>query len=408
MKRSFLVLLLVCIVKLSAHAQLKIDNSGNVAVKSTSSPIYSNFAVNSQGSSTVACYVYSNEPSVNRAMAIVKRGEPDLIAPNNYSSMGLNIDLSAPECPHKIYGLYSHVYRTEGDVNRGRSYGVYSYAGNSTSGYNYGVLGTLLGGNYGAGIYGSSVSGDAGTYVPGRYAGYFNGNVKVTGTFQASEFVFPSDIRLKERVEPVKKSCIDDIMKLSVIKYNLKQRYVNTDESDTIKKTSFFEASKEILERKHYGLIAQELKTIYPELVHEGNDGYLSVNYVELIPILIQTIQELNEKVEQLSKESKNTAPRKENVSKKTSIIMESELFQNDPNPFTEETEVRCYIPEEISNADLYIYDMNGRQLEKINISDRGNISLTIKGYSLEAGIYLYSLITDGQVIDTKRMILTK
>ena len=88
--------------------------------------------------------------------------------------------------------------------------------------------------------------------------------------------------------------------------------------------------------------------------------------------------------------------------------MSDSELFQNNPNPFTEETEVKCFIPTEISNADLYIYDMNGRQLEKRTISDRGNVSLTIKGGSLEAGIYLYSLITDGQVIDTKRMILTK
>lgn len=408
MKRSFLVLLLVCIVKLSAHAQLKIDNSGNVAVKSTSSPIYSNFSINSQGSDKVTCYVYSNEPSVNQALSVVKRGEPDPMLPNNYSSMGVHVDLSAPACSHKIYGLYSHVFRTGGDSNEGRSYGVYSYAGNSTTGWNYGVFGTLLGQNYGTGIYGSSISGDAGTYIPGRYAGYFNGNVAVTGSLRASELVFPSDIRLKERVESVKNGCIDDIMQLSVIKYNLKQRYVDSEIDDTIKKTSYFEANKRILEQKHYGLIAQELQTIYPELVHEGEDGYLAVNYIELIPILIQTIQELNEKVDNLSKGSKNIAPRKENVSKKTSIIMESELFQNDPNPFTEETEVRCYIPKEISNADLYIYDMNGRQLEKRNISERGNISLTIKGGSLDAGIYLYSLITDGQVIDTKRMILTK
>jgi len=32
----------------------------------------------------------------------------------------------------------------------------------------------------------------------------------------------------------------------------------------------------------------------------------------------------------------------------------------------------------------------------------------TIHGYELHAGMYLYSLIADNQLIDTKRMILTK
>jgi hypothetical protein len=51
---------------------------------------------------------------------------------------------------------------------------------------------------------------------------------------------------------------------------------------------------------------------------------------------------------------------------------------------------------------------MNGRQIDSMIINERGEISLTIEGGSLDAGIYLYSLITDGVVVDTKRMILTK
>jgi hypothetical protein len=51
---------------------------------------------------------------------------------------------------------------------------------------------------------------------------------------------------------------------------------------------------------------------------------------------------------------------------------------------------------------------MNGRQIDSRTVAERGEISLTIEGGSLDAGIYLYSLITDGSIIDTKRMILTK
>jgi len=38
--------------------------------------------------------------------------------------------------------------------------------------------------------------------------------------------------------------------------------------------------------------MAQELETVYPELVHEDSYGFKSINYVEIIPILVQAINE--------------------------------------------------------------------------------------------------------------------
>lgn len=54
-----------------------------------------------------------------------------------------------------------------------------------------------------------------------------------------------------------------------------------------------------------------------------------------------------------------------------------------------------------------YIYDMNGLQIENYPITERGNTSLIIDGGTLKTGMYLYSLILDRCVTDTKRMILT-
>jgi len=61
-----------------------------------------------------------------------------------------------------------------------------------------------------------------------------------------------------------------------------------------------------------------------------------------------------------------------------------------------------------VAKADLYIYNMKGEQINTYPITERGTISITIEGHSLSTGMYLYALIADGQVIDTKRMILTK
>ena len=59
------------------------------------------------------------------------------------------------------------------------------------------------------------------------------------------------------------------------------------------------------MQRKHYGLIAQEVQKLFPELVQEDGSGYLTVNYTELIPLLIQAVQELSTEVEQLKKANK-------------------------------------------------------------------------------------------------------
>ena len=83
-------------------------------------------------------------------------------------------------------------------------------------------------------------------------------------------------------------------------------------------------------------------------------------------------------------------------------------LYQNEPNPFTVSTVIRCDVADEVVKADLYIYTMNGEQIAEYTVAERGETSVTIDGGSLNAGMYLYALVADGKVIDTKRMILTK
>jgi len=48
---------------------------------------------------------------------------------------------------------------------------------------------------------------------------------------------------------------------------------------------------------------------------------------------------------------------------------------------------------------------MQGAQVKSYTITNRGNTSVTIDGYTLEAGMYLYTLIADGKEVDTKKMI---
>ena len=46
--------------------------------------------------------------------------------------------------------------------------------------------------------------------------------------------------------------------------------------------------------------------------------------------------------------------------------------------------------------------------MKKFTLTERGENFLTIEGYELTPGMYLYALIADGQEVDIKRMILTE
>jgi myo-inositol-hexaphosphate 3-phosphohydrolase len=88
-------------------------------------------------------------------------------------------------------------------------------------------------------------------------------------------------------------------------------------------------------------------------------------------------------------------------------VISQSKLSQNAPNPFTNQTEIKYFVETGVKNAYICIFDMQGKMLQKINAAT-GQNSIMIQGSTLQAGIYLYSLVADGQEVDTKRMILTK
>jgi len=55
--------------------------------------------------------------------------------------------------------------------------------------------------------------------------------------------------------------------------------------------------------------------------------------------------------------------------------------------------------------AQLLFYDINGRIIKQVDISERGDGKLTVYGENLQNGIYTYSLIADGKLIATKKMV---
>jgi len=67
---------------------------------------------------------------------------------------------------------------------------------------------------------------------------------------------------------------------------------------------------------------------------------------------------------------------------------------------------VRYYVPENAGKAQIVVTDLQGNQIQTLDVNSGGHGQVTIQGGSLPTGTYVYSLIIDGQRADSKRMVL--
>ena len=385
-------------------AQLKVGYDGNVIVGDSSS-YTTKFSVYSNEGRTNSVLISGNDMTL---LQIKRDGDA------SFGNDAVEID-NTTNSSHSVYGVSSICTNTSTSGSAG-SIGLYGKGNGLMSGRNIGVLGTINNSYNGAGIYGTT--GSSTSNVDGKYAGYFAGNVKVTGTVNGI-VVSSSDIRLKDNIHTLEENDIEDssldkLEFLTPISYNYKQ--------DTNKRYALSEGANEdsavepnqVMEKTHFGLIAQELQEVFPDLVYENDNGYLSVNYTELIPILVQAIKELNAKVESVGAAKTSRAPLTEGEQEDLSIPLRegagvgSSMSQNIPNPFTEKTDIAFYLPESVQTATLYIYDLSGKQIEQHPVEGRGNTVMTIHAECMDAGMYVYSLIADKKVVTTRKMIVVK
>jgi len=191
-------------------------------------------------------------------------------------------------------------------------------------------------------------------------------------------------------------------------------------------KTYYYKSDK--TQRQDIGFIAQDVEPLFPELVYSNInriDGqeYLSLNYANFSAVAIKAIQELHSELEakdelideleaRLTKieallQGQSTS-NSSTISNSTTVLTDAKLEQNQPNPFNGSTTVRYFIPNDVKRAELRVTDLTGKVIESVAIQARGEGQTTFDATTLGSGTYQYSLFLDGQLLDTKQMVLTK
>lgn len=222
--------------------------------------------------------------------------------------------------------------------------------------------------------------------------------LKGSGDVWAKSTTNWSDRNLKENIDTLQSS-LSKLKQLKGVKYNFKTSFVGTD-----------------LTRTELGLIAQDVELIFPEAVNTNENGMKGIMYHSLIPVLIESIKELDRKNSQLQNEVMNCCSKASDEKTNRSIHpvdqnnpeedTKSYLKQNKPNPFNKETSINYNIVES-GSASILIFDMTGKLLKTIPVKIPGKGSILIHASDFQPGMYHYSLIVNDIEIDTKRMIMT-
>jgi hypothetical protein len=286
-----------------------------------------------------------------------------------------------------------------------------------------------LGGTYKFQIQGQTrVEFTGGAVKPGS-AGITNNGTAATqwATVYANSYVTGSDRSLKKDIKELQYG-LKEILELKPVSY----RYRDKEALGT-----------------RIGLIAQDVEPIIGEIVmgyeltNETNSRgissvsrkkaeVLSLNYIELIPILINAIKEqqsiIEEKELKLQELSNQVNEMQERLDQVFNLIEKinndgvkvgtiksqveikgndlSSLSQNRPNPFNGQTIIDYEIPSNANSAQLNFYNPNGQLLKTVSIDHTGAGELTFKAADVPAGVYSYTLVVDGVQIGTKHMIL--
>jgi hypothetical protein len=83
------------------------------------------------------------------------------------------------------------------------------------------------------------------------------------------------------------------------------------------------------------------------------------------------------------------------------SIVLE----QNVPNPFAEQTTINYFLPDNTGKAQLLFYNNDGKLIQSVNLNEKGQGQLNVFANDLSNGLYTYTLVVDGKIVETKKML---
>jgi trimeric autotransporter adhesin len=335
-------------------------------------------------------------------------------------------------------GYNALYFNTIGEGNT--AMGIQSLLQNTTGSENVGIGAGALSGNF-TGDHNTALGYDAD--VAGT--GFFNassigafaivnasnkirlGDVNVS-LVETQTAYSPSDGRFKNNVNDTEVKGLEFINLLRPVVYNFDTRkfeeFLTQNMPDSTRSKYLNRDFKKSTSIRQSGFIAQEVETAAKETgynfngvhVPETKEDNYSLAYALFTVPLVKAVQELSKQNDDLKKDiaelrSMLTALKSNTIEgsiKITEATTEAKLYQNAPNPFSKTTTIRYSLPSSAKRAAISITTMEGIKIKTFALNSKNGEALNINGGELSAGTYIYTLVVDDVLVDSKKMVLTK
>lgn len=100
----------------------------------------------------------------------------------------------------------------------------------------------------------------------------------------AGSVVNPSDVKVKQNIVPLCDEIVNKLSNLRPLKYS----YQYDEKHHT-----------------HFGFLSQDVESIYPELVYNIDEETKGINYLEIIPLLVAKINQMQIQIDEQDKQIK-------------------------------------------------------------------------------------------------------
>ena len=304
--------------------------------------------------------------------------------------------------------IYGGKATADGHGTVNNAYGLHAVCSGDGVVNGYGIYGKASSGTlFRCGVYGQANSG-----ATNSWAGYFAGNLKITGNgFVNGTVQIISDQSLKTNIQ--------DLSNAGGLLAQLTPRtyeYMTADHP-----------SMGLSEGLQYGLIAQEVEAVMPTLVKDvvtpaeyDTSGveiapqatHKSLNYIGLIPVLIGAFQEQQAQIAELQNDlaaccaatggdvdTRNLTEGQAGMP----TSLENDRLTIAPNPFQERTTL-SYLLEAPARVRLQVHTEGGMHLATLRDQpqEAGSYSMTWDTQDLAPGLYYVTLFADGKPVVKK------
>ncbi|MDE6316519.1 MAG: tail fiber domain-containing protein [Muribaculaceae bacterium] len=234
-------------------------------------------------------------------------------------------------------------------------------------------------------------------YGTGDMIYFFNVETKKYNSIKVAHVHDVSDARSKRDIHSLS-SGLSTLLQLRPVSYHWIDEEVSAMATD---KSSITKIIATTDKERQYGFLAQEVEQVLPEIVRSDSTGGKSVNYLALIPLMVQSVQEL------YSEAADNSAALDQLVNGRPSqstANINNKIVGCSPNPTTGFVTISTQLEESVTEAKIAITGVDGSIAKVLTVSHQAP-TVTTDMSLFQQGVYIVSLYINDNQVDYCRLI---